>query len=375
MPPNTNNTNHINKTIANSHTYIELNHHTNKIIFGKINVLYLNINSIANKLDTLEIHLQLLSQQNNNACIHVIALTEVRIHEHITPCFNLPSYESFFRTRTNGQGGCALFIHNSISCSHVDSASQHGIEMLAVRLIEPSFSIMVIYKQPEVNNDAFIHTFNSYIENRNNLIIVGDMNLNLLSDTQAAKSYIDMITSNGFVCLNKINTQSATRSATRSYGEIQRASNTIIDHVLTDRCDCSFNLSLSDVAFSDHKQIVISINPLNYNSHSAIANESIIDTVDFKSYHKDVDEFLATSNISSFESLINGLTSCLNNNKSTKTIESNGIAFKPWLNNELLTLINERNRYYALLKKSPTNKYLISKYKELSCLIVKKGNS
>lgn len=98
------------KSLNEQHRNIEIKHFNNKLMFGKVNLLYLNINSILNKLDDLQIHLHEILLKNKKKTIHMIALTEVRLHDNITPYFNLPLYTSFYSTRSDGYGGCALFV-------------------------------------------------------------------------------------------------------------------------------------------------------------------------------------------------------------------------------------------------------------------------
>ena len=50
----------------------------------------------------------------------------------------------------------------------------------------------------------FIETLEQIIEKKNNLMVVGDMNLNLLDNSLSVKKYTDLLIPNGFVILNDI---------------------------------------------------------------------------------------------------------------------------------------------------------------------------
>lgn len=158
--------NYTQKTIDNQHALLDLKHIHKKNVLGKFNLLYLNINSLRNKLDELELEIFNLRKRNKNKIIHAIALTEIRLEEHITSFFNLPNYSSFFCTRPDGHGGCALFVHESMNCNLIEKKSIFNIELLMVNITELAASITVVYKQPSVNNDTFIQTFNTYIERK-----------------------------------------------------------------------------------------------------------------------------------------------------------------------------------------------------------------
>lgn len=117
---NTNKLNYTQKTIKDLHELIDLKHNLNKLILGNFNLLYLNINSLLNKLDDLELEIYNLTKNNKNKIIHAIALTEIRIHEHITQFFNIPHYTPFFCTRPDDHVGCALFVHESLTCNLIE---------------------------------------------------------------------------------------------------------------------------------------------------------------------------------------------------------------------------------------------------------------
>lgn len=72
------------------------------------------------KLDDLEALIIQINLQNKNKIVHIIALTEVRLHEQQTPFFNLEQYNSHFCTRHDGYGGCALLMHESLSSNIIN---------------------------------------------------------------------------------------------------------------------------------------------------------------------------------------------------------------------------------------------------------------
>lgn len=74
---------------------------------------------------------------------------------------------------------------------------------------------------------------------------------------------------------------------------------------------------------------------------------------------------LANANIDSFDALLATVQQCKlsNTQRVARTRKSN--PFQPWISAELLNLIDARGRYFKLLKKSPSNQYLISKYNDI----------
>lgn len=284
---------------------MNLKHINHRLSMGKFNILYLNINSILHKLDEIEIHLHSILKDANKT-IHCIALTEVRIHEHQTSFFNIPSYTSFYSTRNDGYGGCALFVHESNSAHLVERQSKNNIDCITVNLMELSTSIIIVYKQPAVNNDVLMEFLNVFTDNKKNFILLGDMNLNLLNNSHIVKKYIDFWSSSGCIPLNKISETFATRIAHRTISNCTLTSNTIIDHIITDCLKFSFKLSYCDTPLSDHRELLLSVD--NNKSADFIQTEksTSYEKLDIYNYNADLENFLAHGNINTFDNLIDG---------------------------------------------------------------------
>lgn len=108
------------KTLNNIQNQIKLNYIKNKLVAGKFNLMYLNINSLYNKLDDLESAIAEFTRNDSKKTIHFIALTEVRLQEQQAKYFNLPHYTAFFCTRPDGYGGCALFVHDTLGSNIIE---------------------------------------------------------------------------------------------------------------------------------------------------------------------------------------------------------------------------------------------------------------
>lgn len=343
---------------------IKLKHINNKTVLGKFNILYLNINSIVSKLDELEIHLSNIIKDSNKT-IHCVALTEMRIHEQQLAFFNIPSYTAFVSTRSDGYGGCALYVHDTINAHLIEKKSFNNIDLITVNLIELGASIIVVYKQPAVDNEFFINFMASYIENKQKFIAVGDMNLNLLNDSTLNKKYIDAIITNGGAFLNKVSSTYATRIATRNHGDRVTTSNSIIDHIFTDCIRFAYKLSYCDTTLSDHRELLLSID--NHKTADFIATDKLCrgQKMDMVEYNFDLHCFLSDTQINTFDELIDGMKCCKESNVHSYTYTFKVNPHKPWISNDLILLIQERKRYFLLLTKSPTNEYLKTKYDKI----------
>lgn len=120
---------------------------------SKYNILYLNINSIFNKLHDLE---DIINELGN---IHIIALTEIRLLEEQNFGFNINGYKAYFNNRADGHGGVALFIHDSLISGVMLNDCVENIHRLVVRVYSLNINISVIYKQPKANPRTFIRLF------------------------------------------------------------------------------------------------------------------------------------------------------------------------------------------------------------------------
>lgn len=185
---NHSNNSYIRNAIINQQQNLNLKHFNGKCMLGKYNLLYLNINSLRNKLNDLEIELFNLTQ-NKNKIVHLIALTETRIDESEIPFFNIQNYTAYHCARVGGSGGVALFVHDSLTSHLIDSTSYSNVELLTVNIVNINVKVLVVYKQLPVAGEAFVDVLRSRIENKKNIIVVGDTNLNLLSDTNINKKY------------------------------------------------------------------------------------------------------------------------------------------------------------------------------------------
>lgn len=91
---------------------MNVTHRLGDVRYNKFNLLYLNINSIKNKLDEVQIQVDQCPEP-----IHFIAMTEVRIFEYENKFFNLTGYNAFYNNRIDGHGGVVLFVREDIQCN------------------------------------------------------------------------------------------------------------------------------------------------------------------------------------------------------------------------------------------------------------------
>lgn len=240
----------------------------------------------------------------------------------------------------------------------------HNVNTLRVNIINLDLDIVVVYKQPLVSFNVFEEIINSQIRMRGRAILVGDVNINLLSNSNHVKKYTDSVMGSGFHILNKITKKYATRVASRNRGNNLTTSHTIIDHVLTNIIDFNYELYLNDNPLSDHREIQITFGRNESNNFITEEETINISKLDFNKYNNEISNLNDELNLAiNFNQLINVLETCRSNNTQIRAIKRELNPNKPWISDQFINLIRQRKRCYILLRKSPSNYYLQMKFK------------
>ena len=187
-----------------------------------IKIISLNIANLLAKLSSLKIFLQNISNESNKP--NIIAVTETHLHESKNHGYSqlelqnlLPGYTFFHEDRKNKRGGgVGIFIEDGLTDNaHVASDKffyEEIFEGLAVKLPNvgsrpnTSLIILTLYRQPNDNNtNQFLELLEEWLcqfdKKSNELVITGDMNLDLLKyESHAATSnYLDLMASHGLL--------------------------------------------------------------------------------------------------------------------------------------------------------------------------------
>lgn len=195
-----------------------------------------------------------------------------------------------------------------------------------------------------VSKSAFIEYMGGKIENLQNMILVGDMNINLLCADGITNSYMNTCECNGYVVLNKISEKYATRTSSLANGTNTR---TIIDHVVTDLLNHKYVMSLLSTHLSDHRMILLNFHGENIKSmmHRKNKIREVATFLDPQLMYQKIAE-LDIHNTPDLDSFISKLKvirqTAIKRKEMVSVINPN----KPWVNQELIKLIEERNRYY-----------------------------
>ncbi|KAJ6650128.1 hypothetical protein Bhyg_05372, partial [Pseudolycoriella hygida] len=278
----------------------------------KLGICYYNMRSIVRRMSVLETSIASL-----NIYPDIVVVTETRIYDSETSFFNIEGYKSFHSARpycpSKGRGGgTAIFVKDraDLQCNFVSSVHFEDANILRS-------------------------------------LVIGDMNINLLDvNDWTVREYSETIYSNGFCILNKIDSLYATR--------ISNTISMILDHIVTDLFDKTYDMSYTDTSISDHRQLVLQFKEPKTTS----ATKVVTSTVDYERIDRleNWNSVTAAKTFSEFEAALKTIIE--SNPRQTKK-RSKKVPIKPWITKYILDLILRRESLYKLSKRFPTNGYIL----------------
>lgn len=330
----------------------------------QVNILYLNIQSLRNKIT----HFSNFVEYSRTS-YHIIILSETHIKEDDKDFFNLPGYQVVHCIRKgNSFGGVSIFIKRDFSNFNV----LHSLEFelnnsLLISLDRLNIRILAFYKYRESNNEIFLNHIQKSLSSNDNLIVVGDFNIDLfkMKGCNFESRYHDLIISNGHIFLNDL---SEPTRITLKNSEINTA--TLIDHIYSDipftRPNYEFHIYM-DKIFGDHRAILTSID-----TNSALASPPKKTITIKKTNHMLIKNHKLISKISysNFDDFQKKLEEVFISNTSIKVMRDR--FRKPFMNIEILTLMEIRQNYFRLKKKFPLSSKVTNRYKMYRNLVTSK---
>ena len=325
-----------------------------------LNLLHINIRSTAKNLDEL-----LLTLDKYNLHFSVIVLTETWLKSSYD-WTDIPGYTAYHSIREGRAGGgvttlvASYLIAESISSL---TCNNNCHESIGVKIDANGevFTVIGTYRPPSSPLPIFNNEYFSFLSNANHnrkLLVLGDFNVDLLSDTPARDvlSFSDNFRSEHL--------QSLINRPTR----ITHHSETCLDHIYINSMQ-SLTSGVIELTVSDHNAIFCSI-PFAHNvnrelklvqfrDHSThnieVFKQEIICRLNSFHYYRN---FSISDQFEIFNNIINDayFTSfpIKKKNVSIKRYKS------PWMTNSLLNRITDKHRLYRLSK---TNQDYINVYK------------
>ena len=203
-------------TLLNSENgceYIDLDPRLNATLNSnyEINVLHINIRSLAKNVDCLTMLLSDL--RDRNVVVHLIGICETFLTETAGPLVDIENYRAVHRTRADRVGGgTSIYVHDSLSLLKViPSLQSESFESIAVEVKMHKKKILMceFYRPPNTNDSNFLLGLTDLISNTNGYdicFLCSDQNYDLLkSDVHApTQRFLELMYDNKYIaCILK----------------------------------------------------------------------------------------------------------------------------------------------------------------------------
>lgn len=316
---------------------------------NNLRILCLNIRSIKKKLNCLE-EIIVVTKPD------VIVLTETWLQKYDEKFYNLKGYTSFHSIRKIGElkrgGGTSIFVDEGISANKFFEARDDFCNILGVSFPKLKCNIFGIYNSnnPKNNNSFFLTSLNRVLTDFKGSIVCGDTNIDLLKYSRLKSEYMDIIGFNGFNILNNISTDMPTR-LNENYSTVS-----ILDHFFTDLFKYDYTITISKCPVSDHNMIYCDV---NLKVPIVVANKFESVFINEEAVCFDILQHNMCS-VNSYSEMVEPILKSIHNN--TKSFTHKKKNNKPYIDNETLKLIKEKNRLYKMHKKFPESIIVKSNY-------------
>lgn len=331
-------------------------------------ILHQNIRSMRSNFDSFLTELAALDYIPK-----ILILSEIWIKESEVNLYQIPDYILHIKTNENYKaGGIAIFIHSTVDHSQFSFANFVSADVIEVTFTasDSEFLLIAIYKLHNFSSILFMDELNMYLSNKSinsfkNILIMGDMNINLLENNNLTDEYKIILANNGLHSLINSPTRITERTETCIDHVIVKISNinkilidaVVIDNNVTDHCMTAVWVR-SGGGVADY-------NALKVNNTSAYrinfdTLDNLLDNADWNDVYLQSDASLA------FDVFYNKLNSYISKSKEEIRVNKKRIIkIKPWINLDTCKRIKVRNELYRKVRNHPNNNAL-RKYFKLS---------
>lgn len=293
----------------------------------------------------------------------IMVLTETWIGRDELNLYKIEGYNMFAKCNEGYRaGGTVVFVRDCYQCSGVrerDDIQSADVLQLDVTVDDlERFTLIAVYRLHSSLRSVFINDVDSMLsglEGRN-IVFVGDMNLDILSNSIDTDSYLSLLSSKGM--------DSLVNEPTR----IKGSSSTCIDHVFVrfiNRHGSEYDLKSNVYHYNitDHSTVVFSV---HFCKHIKQANEEFYSKVDTEKLAVELgnvdwsDVYNHKSVSDAFQCFLDVLDVSLSNCKYSVRVSKCVNKLKPWTTDRLLIRLKKRKQIYKLLMRNPNN----AKYKK-----------
>ena len=331
----------INPQINEGSTYSAIHEINSQLInCTGLKIAHINVCSLYPKIDEIRFCMKTLQ-------IDVLCISETWLHAQLGDKeVSVEGYDIIRKDRTNKRGGgVCVYVKSSLTIiNRNDTISQYDIEtiLLEFKCKENNFLVCCVYRPPNSGPDffeIFTEMLETIIMNDNDLIILGDFNINY--------SIGDNTPIHSLECLFSLH--QLINKPTR----VTASSSTCIDLILTTMPDNHVISDVGQIALSDHYMIFTCVNcnvsnlghkMARFRDYRDLNSDKFIEDIcNCDILTKDLDFSLETSSDDIWLDWVNAFLEICNKHAPIKNIRVKKNRYSPWMTPDIIALINKRD--------------------------------
>lgn len=301
----------------------------------------------------------------------IICISETWLSDADKNLYCFPSYSSEYCHRdTSNHGGAAIFLHSSLKYKRrLDLAlNVPDCESVWVEIDKSTFGSLnkntifgCIYRSPSSSIQNFCSAFDKVLhlitDENKNVVVLGDININLLDDCSSVNEYSNCYQGHGLETLINIPTRCS-----------DQGTSTLIDHALT-------NILTPPEAFviraniTDHYLIALRFHSTRKDKNPP-SHHSVFDKNLFAELIRVVDWSRVTSLTdpkNAYAEFYSILKSAIDSSTSIRLNRKNYLSPQnAWVTHSLLNSMRKKENLYRKIKRQPFNAVLKQRYKKYS---------
>lgn len=331
------------------------------------NVVYTNIRSMRKNFNSFLAEISTIK----NHKIHFIVLSEIWIDSDEIQLYSIPGYKLYSSCNNEYRaGGVLCFVENSIDCKHISAPfdmTSADCLLLDVNLNKSHFKLICIYRLQSVSENTFLFELSQLLQEiKNNIIYIGDININLLYNNGITQNYNSIMSSNGLASLVDTPTR------------ITDKSETLIDHIfIRSRCLNLFSSSVFDIGITDHcvlglkiedssNTIAKSVNGFSTGDRYILDVDMVRDKLKNTDWSKVYIEEDVNKCYDIFQDILSNIVKSSNKVVSSNNKLKKAKLLSPWINVNILKKIAKRKKLYKIYKRRPYDTIFVNYFNKFS---------
>lgn len=330
---------------------------------SKLNIIHLNVRSLQRHWGEINV---ILDQHLNK--IDLIVFTETHLKLETVDFYNFDNFEKYSYCRPDQRGGgIIIYVRRSLCAAQLryDSEAFENVTV-KIKICNKLYRVCAVYRPPDRSKQQFVDELDIFLQHTQNnegVVCIGDFNVNFNNAVDSV-SLLDMMASHGMAnCVTGVTREEIRDGVvTRSCIDlifVRHASlgstSAIIQYKISDHYMTALHLRLGgDIEQSRNTKIVINERKLTQKLNETNWDD-VLELNDADSIYQAM--------CRKFNSLYSDCSMSVPSTKRT---------VQPWITQDLLDDIKERDRLFRLHKHSPRHPVHCANYKKMRNRVNKK---